>query len=222
MRLRRWVTLGLLILMISRPASTWAQAAIGEVVASGQVMVNGVKVTSGSALFDGSRLRTLAGATAVVNLRAGAGLLSMESDAEASVRHTTDEINVQLVKGALLVRTRKASTIQMDDLTVRSAGENAYRVAVGDKGLTVNALSQPLTILAEGRETTLASGQTYYSWDETVASDQSQPQTQQDRRRRRAIIIPALILGPVITVLALATARGEKTKVVSPVEPRRR
>jgi hypothetical protein len=210
----------LLILMISQPASTLAQAAIGEVVANGQVMVNGVKVTSGSALFDGSRLRTLTGASAVVNLRAGAGLLSMESEGEASVRRTAEEVAVQLVKGAVLVRTPKTSTVRIDDVAVRSTGENSYRVAIGEQGFTVNALSKPLTILAEGRETTLAPGQTYYSWNETVADDQAQPQPQQ-RRRRRAIIIPALILGPVITVLALATARGEKTKVVSPVEPRR-
>jgi len=204
--------------------STRAQAAIGEVVVNGEVRVNGVKAASGSALFEGSSIRTLAGAKAIINLRAGAGVLSLESDGEVNVSRKADEINVQLSKGALRLRTRTSSTVGLGEVFVRSMGDNVYRVAVEEKGIIVYALAKPLTVLAEGQEVTLNAGQTYLSWEETAGSDQSQTagdQTQQTKRRRRAIIIPALLIGSVITVLALTVARGEKSKVVSPVAPRR-
>lgn len=225
MNLRTGLTRLLLFLLISRAPLLMAQAALGEAMVTGQVMVNDVAVTSGSTVFSGSRVRTLAGSRAIVNLRSGSGLLAVEAGADLRLTRIGSEVAVELTRGDVLLRLRTPSVVTVSDLTVRSAAENVYRVAVDAQGITVNALDKPLTIRVQGRDTTLSSGQTYYSWEEAVRSGPAQSSAQQPspqpRRQRRAIIIPALIIGTVAIALGLTVAHGERTKVVSPVAPRR-
>lgn len=227
MNLRTGVTRLLLILLISRAPLLMAQAALGEVMVTGQVMINDVAVSSGSTVFSGSRVRTLAGSRAIVNLRWGSGLLAVEAGGDLRLTGIGQEVAVELTKGDIMLRLQAPSVVTVSDLTVHSTGGNVYRVAVDAQGIIVTALDKPLTIRVQERETLVPSGQTYLSWDERVqfGSAQSSPQQPspqpQPRRQRRAIIIPALIIGTVAIALGLTVAHGERTKVVSPVAPRR-
>jgi hypothetical protein len=225
MNLRTGVTLLLLLLLISRTPSMMAQAAMAEVMVTGQVMINDVAVTSGSTFFGGSRLRTGVGSRAIVNLRRGTGLLAVEAGSDLRLNRMGEGVGIELMRGDMLLRLRTPSMVTVLGVTIRSESDNVYRVAADDQGITVNALDKPLTVVAEGRETTLSAGHTYTSWEEAITSAPalSSPQqpSPQPRRQRRAVIIPALIIGALAISLGLTVAHGEKTKVVSPVAPRR-
>ncbi|MCS6816482.1 MAG: hypothetical protein N0A16_06970 [Blastocatellia bacterium] len=218
----------LLLLSIARPLTLKAEMAsrlardrnipIGEVIANGSVFLNGVRVTSGSTVFNGASLRTAREARAILALRAGAGVIALLPESEARVREVNRTWTIELAQGEILVRAREATEVICEGVRVRSPYGNGYRLTTSGEGIRVDALENPVMIHAAGEELRLSAGQSLLLHGGTA---QVAPQSPQPRRARRNVVLPALVLGALVVTLALTVARGERSKVVSPVAPQR-
>jgi len=225
---RKVISVLLLLLSVARTWNLKAEtttrsamgrsAPIGEVIANGSVFLNGVKVTSGSTVFNGGSLRTAREARAILALRAGAGVVALLPESEARVREADRRWRIELVRGTILVRAREATEVLSGRVLVRSPQGNWYRVATRGEGIRVDALEHPVTVQAEGEERRLAAGQSLLLQG---GAAQVAPQSPQPRRARREVVLPALVIGALVVTLALTVARGERSKVVSPVAPQR-
>ncbi len=229
---RKAVTGGLIALLIvcasgvKTGASDWSARArivpIGEVVANGHVFLNGMAATSGSTVFDGSAVRTSRGGSAILALRSGAGVIALLPESEARVREANRIWVIELARGTALIRAREATEVRVGRLHVRSPHGNFYRLAVSDEGIRVEPLERPVTIRVEGREFTLAAERSLLlRTDGAQVEGGAPPHTPQPQRARRRAVIPALVIGALTVTLALTVARGERSKVVSPVAPQR-
>jgi len=193
-------------------------AAVGEVIATGAVFVNDVKATSGSTVFDGGRLRTAREAMAILALRAGAGVIALLSESEARVREGSGAWVIELVRGTVWVRAREATAVIVEGVRVRSPQGNWYRVTKGEDGVRVEAMAKPVEVQVAGEVMGLAAGRSLLVREGRA---QVAPQAPSPQRARRRIVIPALVIGALAVTLALTVARGERSKVVSPVAPQR-
>jgi len=193
-------------------------APIGEVIANGSVFLNGVRVTSGSTVFNGGSLRTAREARAILALRAGAGVIALLPESEVRVREAGRRWTIELAQGTVLVRAREATEVLSGRVLVRSPHGNWYRVATSGEGIRVDALENPVRVQAEREEWRLAAG---HSLLLQGGAAQVAPQSPPPRRARRAVVLPALVVGALVVTLALTVARGERSKVVSPVAPQR-
>jgi len=230
--MRKAVAWGLVVLLIACAWDVKASASdrsarvrripVGEVVTNGHVFLNGMAVTSGSTVFDGSAVRTSRGGSAILALRSGAGVIALLPESEARIREATHVWVIELARGTALIRARAATEVRAGRLHVRSLQGNFYRIAVNEEGIRVETLERPVTIRAEGREFTLAAERSLLlQTDGAQVESGAPPHTPQPRRTRRRVVIPALVIGALTVTLALTVARGERSKVVSPVAPQR-
>lgn len=195
---------------------------IGEVVANGHVFLNGMALTSGSTVFEGSAVRTARGGTAILALRSGAGVIALLPESEARVREANRIWVIELARGTALIRAREATEVTIGRVHVRSPHGNFYRIAVSDEGVRVETLERPVAIRVEGREFTLAAERSLLLRNDGAHGEGGAlPQTPQSSRARRRVVIPAVVIGALTVTLALTVARGERSKVVSPVAPHR-
>jgi len=193
---------------------------VGEVVAHGHVFVNGVRVTSGSTVFEGGRVRTSAGANAILVLRAGAGVIAVLPESEASVGTADGVWAIELARGTILIRARQATEVLSGRARVRAPQGNLYRVTRSEEGVRVEALERPAAVRVGGQMFPLAAGQSLFLREDGAVVAAATPSPQPPRARRR-VVIPALVIGALAVTLALTVARGERSKVVSPVAPQR-
>jgi hypothetical protein len=191
---------------------------VGEVIANGAVFLNGVKATSGSTVFSGASLRTSAEAQAILALRAGAGVIALLPGSEARLWEANRAWTIELARGTILVRAREATDVVSGRVRVRSPSGNWYRVVQESEGVRVEALQKPVMIHLGGETLTLQAGRSLLVREGRAEVVPSAPQP---RRTRRTVLVPALVMGALVVTLALTVARGERSKVVSPVAPQR-
>ncbi len=239
--MRRMFAVGLLILCATRPgtlrartpdpARTDRRIPVGEVIVNGHVFLNGLAAASGSTVTAGGTIRTSRSGSAILVLRDGAGVVALLPESEVRLEDSSRFADpakkspaghpwkIELLRGTITVRARGPLEVRSGSLRVRCSDGSYSRLTAAGEVTRIEALKNPVQVHVEGREFQLLAGQSLL-WSEAETSGEvTAPRSQQPQRTRRRVVIPALVLGAVIVAFALTVARGEKSKVVSPVAP---
>ncbi|MCS6805693.1 MAG: hypothetical protein RMM98_07340 [Acidobacteriota bacterium] len=150
------------------PLDVFPQAALGEVIISGNVTVNRIKAASGNTIFSESEIETFPNATAVVNLRRGAGVLSIEPSTRLRLIIEEGHLTARLSRGALTLRSKTPTKLLTPQLSVNADADSAYLVTVTSGGTEVEAITRPVRIALNHRSTVVPAGARYSSAQGTV------------------------------------------------------
>lgn len=240
--MRRMLAFGLLVLCAARPWTLKAKTPdpsrmdrripVGEVIVNGHVFLNGLAAASGSTVTAGGTIRTSRSGSAILVLREGMGVVALLPESEVRFEDSSRFADpakkspadhpwgIELLHGTITVRARGALAVRSGSVRVRCLGGSYSRLTATGEVTRIEALKNPVQVHVEGREFQLLAGQSLL-WREGEMSmgEATAPRSQQPQRTRRRVVIPALVLGAVIVAFALTVARGEKSKVVSPVAP---
>ncbi|GEM_PF-6127565 len=215
------LTLSLLTMVL--PLRILAQRpALGELVITGEVIVNHIRATSGSTVFSGSEIETRPRGAAVVTFRQGRGVLAMASNARLQLGGTTDHLMARVSQGKITWRTTSPATLITPHLSVESPVDGACAIIVSSDGTEVAALTHPVRVLTGTEVVVVNPGERYLSQTGATAGGQEQQKEEERQKRRRRIlgIVIPLIAGAVAIPLALQVAEGESSPPVSPTTPR--
>ncbi|RMG47641.1 MAG: hypothetical protein D6723_15935 [Acidobacteria bacterium] len=215
------LTLSLLTMVL--PSRILAQRpALGELIITGEVVVNHIRAASGSTVFSGSEIETRPRGAAVVNFRRGRGVLAIESNARLLLGGTTDRLMARVSHGKITWRTTSPATVITPHLSVESPVNSACAVVVSSQGTEVAALTHPVRVLTGEEVVIVNPGERYLSQTGATAGGQEQQKQKKPQKRRRRIlgIVIPLIAGAVAIPLALQVAEGESSPPVSPTTPR--
>lgn len=221
----KWsISVGLILNLLNLllPVQSVAEAALGEMILTGAVTVNQVKVMSGSTIFSGSQIETLKLGTAIINLRDGAGVLAIEPNSRLSLSGTPRHLAAKVSQGWVTVRAQAPITVTTPQVQIGADADSAYQVAVTKESTEVVALRREVRVQAPGISVSVKPGQRYSSRSGS-ATTTLPDQHEQSRNRRRVwgTLIP-LLLGALALPLALAVSDGEQSPPVSPTTPRSR
>lgn len=139
----------MLLLVVNVPLSGVQQKPIGEIITGGEghVLVNGVRVAWGSAIYSGSEIQTST-STAFVRFSEGAGALSISEESRVRISREPGRIVAEVLQGSIAVRADVPTRILATGRIIESDPANLYSVSVLDKNAepVVRTLQKPVRV----------------------------------------------------------------------------
>jgi hypothetical protein len=197
----------LLLIGLFASTSGFAQNPAAMVYASGNVTVNGTRVSDPTAVFPGAVIETGADSTATLRADRTTAVVAANS------KITLNGAVIELLSGTVRVSTTNAARVQVAQITITPmSGSADYRATLNNCNALISAEQQQIALVGE-RTTVLESGRSQMVGACIAEAPQPSGVTVEPPPKRK-LLLAFLILGGALA--ALLSTQGSPASPVSP------